>query len=63
MVEKHLKTQKPTVKVKNQNHEPKKYGETRAAALKNCHVKIKQICTKHKKYHDKITKNMKGSIS
>ena len=32
VLEKQLKTQKLTVKVKNQNHKQKKYGETGAAA-------------------------------
>ena len=40
----------------------KKYGETRAAASKIYHVKIKQSCTKHQKYHAKITKNMKSYL-
>ena len=48
------------------NKEPKspptKYGETRAAASKIYHVKIKQSCTKHQKYHAKITKNIKSHL-
>ena len=32
----------------------KKYDETRAAAWKIWHVKIKQSCTKHQKYYEEI---------
>ena len=47
---------------KKQKLRTKKYGKTRAVAYKNCHLKAKQSCTKHQKYHNEITKNMKSLL-
>ena len=39
-----------------------KHGETRAAGSKNCHLKIKQSCSKHQRYNSEIMKNMKSLL-